>query len=133
LNKAILDTDTLLNFFDDDENTSTNLVNYITFHSKITISILTIYEIFKGLFYKNAKKRIAKFEEFLLRCEILDVSKESVIVSANIYSELRKKGISIGEIDLLIAGIAIHRDMELITNNQAHFRHIKGLKLNNWK
>ncbi len=24
-------------------------------------------------------------------------------------------------------------DMELITNNQAHFRQIKGLKLNNWK
>uniref|UniRef100_UPI0035934118 PIN domain-containing protein n=1 Tax=Aquiflexum sp. TaxID=1872584 RepID=UPI0035934118 len=98
-----------------------------------TITNLTIYEIYKGLFYKNAKKRMAKFEEFLLRCEILNVSKESVITSANIYSELRKKGITIGTADLLIAGIAINSDMELITNNQAHFRQIKGLKLNNWK
>uniref|UniRef100_UPI003593D09D PIN domain-containing protein n=1 Tax=Aquiflexum sp. TaxID=1872584 RepID=UPI003593D09D len=82
MDKAILDTDTLLNFFDEDENTSTNLVNYITIQSKLTITNLTIYEIYKGLFYKNAKKRMAKFEEFLLRCEILNVSKESVITSA---------------------------------------------------
>ncbi len=133
MNKSILDTDTLLNFFDDDENTSNNLINYISIHSKLTISTLTIYEIYKGLFYKNATKRMAKFEKFLLGCETLDISKESIITSANIYAELRKKGITIGTADLLIAGIAIHLDMELITNNQAHYKNIKSLKLNNWK
>lgn len=124
MNKAILDTDTLLNFFDDDKNTSTNLVNYITIHSRLTISNLTIFEIYKGLLYKNANKRIAKFKAFLLRCEVLDVSKKSVIASANIYADLRRKGITIGTAELLIAGIALHSDIELITNNQANFKYI---------
>jgi tRNA(fMet)-specific endonuclease VapC len=133
LRKSILDTDTLINFFDDDENTSRNLSNYLSSHPKLTISELTVFEFFQGLEYKQAQKQMEKFETFISKCEVLNISHNSVRLSAKIYADLRRKGITIGEIDLLIAGIAIHSDLQLITNNTAHFSQIQGLSLHNWK
>jgi len=133
LRKSILDTDTLINFFDDDENTSRNLSNYLSSHPKLTISELTVFEFFQGLEYKQAQKQMKKFESFISKCEVLNISHNSVRLSAKIYADLRRKGITIGEIDLLIAGIAIHSDLQLITNNTAHFAQIQGLSLHNWK
>ena len=46
---------------------------------------------------------------------------------------LIKKGNPIGTPDLLIAGIAIENNFELITNNQKHYQPIKELVTNNWK
>ena len=133
MRKSILDTDTLINFFDDDENTSRNLSNYLSSHPKLTISELTVFEFFQGLEYKQAQKQMKKFESFISKCEVLNISHNSVRLSAKIYADLRRKGITIGEIDLLIAGIAIHSDLQLITNNTAHFAQIQGLSLHNWK
>jgi tRNA(fMet)-specific endonuclease VapC len=133
LRKSILDTDTLINFFDDDENTSRNLSSYLSFHPNLTITELTVFELFQGLEYKQAQKQIGKFENFISKCEILNISHDSVKLSAKIYADLRRKGITIGEIELLIAGIAIQSDLQLITNNTAHFSQIQGLSLHNWK
>jgi tRNA(fMet)-specific endonuclease VapC len=133
LRKSILDTDTLINFFDDDENTSRNLSIYLSFHSKLTISELSVFEFFQGLEYKQALKQLENFETFINKCEILNISHNSVRLSAKIYADLRRKGKTIGEIDLLIAWIAIHSDLQLITNNTAHFAQIQGLSLHNWK
>ena len=52
--------------------------------------------------------------------------------SANIQADLRKKGTEIGHTDTLIAGIAITSNLQLITNNTAHFKRIKGLEIANW-
>jgi len=133
LKKSILDTDTLINFFDGDENTSQNLDSYLSSHSKLTITELSVFEFFQGLEFKKAFKQIEKFETFISKCEILNISHNSVRLSAKIYADLRRKGKTIGEIDLLLAGITIHYDLQLITNNTAHFAKIEGLSLHNWK
>ncbi|MCL6259772.1 PIN domain-containing protein [Aquiflexum sp. TKW24L] len=133
MRKSILDTDTLINFFDDDENTSRNLSSYLSLHSALTITELTLFEFFQELEYQQAQKQMEKFETFINKCQILNISRNSVRLSAKIYVDLRRKGITIGEIDLLIAEIAIHSDLQLITNNTAHFSQIQGLSLHNWK
>ncbi len=46
--------------------------------------------------------------------------------------ELRRKGQAIGDIDLLIAGVAFSRGLTLITNNTKHFDRIPGISLDNW-
>jgi predicted nucleic acid-binding protein len=46
---------------------------------------------------------------------------------------LRRQGITIGTSDLLIAGIAIEKNLQLITNNKKHFENIEGLEMDNWK
>ena len=52
--------------------------------------------------------------------------------AAIIQVDLRKKGTEIGHTDTLIAGIAITSELQLVTNNTAHFKRIKGLEITNW-
>lgn len=73
------------------------------------------------------------FDLFIDENEVMGTTLDSIKISARIYGDLRRKGITIGTSDLLIAGIAIQNNLELITNNLGHFRHIEGLQTNNWK
>ncbi|OAD21474.1 PilT-like protein, partial [Candidatus Thiomargarita nelsonii] len=45
---------------------------------------------------------------------------------------LRKKGRPTGEVDALIAAIALAHNAILVTDNTKHFEHIEGLTLENW-
>ena len=45
---------------------------------------------------------------------------------------LRREGRPIGDIDLLIAGVAMHHGLTVVTNNTAHFDRLPGLILENW-
>ena len=47
-------------------------------------------------------------------------------------TSLEKKGRVIDDADLFIAACALVNDATLVTNNEKHFRRIKGLKLENW-
>jgi tRNA(fMet)-specific endonuclease VapC len=38
----------------------------------------------------------------------------------------------IGHADTLIAGVAIANELQLVTNNTAHFERIEGLETDNW-
>ena len=52
--------------------------------------------------------------------------------ASRIYVKLRRRrGITIGEFDLLIAAIAIHND-ELLISRDKHFKLIEELKLETW-
>ncbi len=67
------------------------------------------------------------------KCEIITLSIESLNNSAKIYAKLRNRGIIIGTPDLLICGIALANDLQLISNNEKHFQQIEGLSFGNWK
>ena len=55
-----------------------------------------------------------------------------VLEAADIYSNLRKKGKSIGDADILIAAFVIKNNGTLISNNTKHYDDIPNLNLNNW-
>ena len=82
--------------------------------------------------YKDAKKQIKKFEQFVALNKVLPLTLKTVNISAMIQSELRKSGMQIGHTDTLIAGVAIANDLQLITNNTDHFNRIKKLYFANW-
>ena len=99
----------------------------------INLSIITYYEILNGLLYKDAKKQLSKFEEFIELNKVIPLTLRTVKIAATIQADLRKKGTEIGHTDTLIAGIAISNDFQLITNNTEHFKRIKNLEIANWK
>ena len=45
---------------------------------------------------------------------------------------LRRAGNPIGDIDLLIAGVAASRGLQVVTNNTAHFERIPDISVENW-
>ena len=106
--------------------------NYLGEFEQINTTLITYFEIFGGLTYKEATRQLKDLEEFAANNNILHITEESARISGRIYAELRRKGIIIGTSDLLIAGIAIENDLELITNNEKHYQMIQELKIGNW-
>lgn len=75
----------------------------------------------------------AKFEPFASKCSIYKLTKNSIKISAKIYGELRRNGIQMGTPDLLIAGIAIDNNLQLVTNNTKDYLSIEELNVETWK
>jgi predicted nucleic acid-binding protein len=63
---------------------------------------------------------------------ILSINNEIISLAADIYSDLRKKGITVGDADIFISSIVIHNNGTLISNNTKHYENINNLKLENW-
>jgi len=132
LNRSLIDTDILSYFLKGNNSVAGNFELYLKEYPKITISEITYFEILSGLTFKKANKQIEGFEAFVSTCEILKLSTTSLRTSANIYSELREKGITIGTADLLIAGTALANSLTLVTNNRKHYEPISELSTSNW-
>lgn len=98
----------------------------------INISVVTYYEVMNGLLYKDAKAQLPKFERFAELNNIIPLTLEEARNAASIYTDLRKKRITIGHNDVMIAACTIENDFILITNNSNHFKYIDGLEIDNW-
>ena len=133
MNKSLLDTDILSYFLRGDEDVVSKVSEYLSQYPTLNLSIITCYEVLSGLAFKNASRQIKDFEEFLLDCNIYPISDVSIRLSAEASGVLRRNGITIGNSDLLIAGIALEHNLTLVTNNMKHFGQIPNLALDNWK
>lgn len=133
MKESLLDTDILSYFLKGDKAVEEKIKIYLNLYGKITISNITYYEILSGLEYKEAYKQIQNFEQFTQKCTILNLTFISLKISAKIFGDLKRKGITIGTADLLIAGIAIEHQLQLITNNEKHYGPIQDLEIDNWK
>ena len=133
MKEALIDTDILSYYFKGNDDVVENFNNYLTYYEKINLSIISYYEILSGLKFKDSAKYLTKFNKFVSVNNILPLTIESIEISSDIYSRLRKEGIIIDDIDLLIAGIAISKDLIFITNNEKHFNKITELSIMNWK
>ncbi len=129
---ALLDTDILSYFLNGDGNVLRNAANYLESNFQLQFSEITYYEILAGLEYKNAEAQKRKFELFTKECQLIKLSTESIRISAQVYGDLRRRGIQVGSADLLIAGIALSNNMQLVTNNEKHFSAIQNLRMANW-
>lgn len=129
---AMLDTDILSEFLRGNPKVISRLDDHLEEYGFISFSIITYYEILNGLLYKDAKKQLAKFEEFAELNKVIPLTLPMAKVAAAIQANLRNKGTEIGHTDTLIAGIAITSELQLVTNNTNHFNRIKDLDLANW-
>ena len=129
---CLLDTDILSLFFRSHPQVVANCNIYLQEYTCLSFSLITYYEILSGLKHRDANKQLENFLAFTRLNRIIPLTKESVIISAEIYAELRKKGTPVDDIDLLIAGIAIANNLVLITHNQKHFGKIGSLELEDW-
>lgn len=129
---SILDTDVLSEFLRGNVKVVSKVVEHTEKYGFISISVITYYEILNGLLYKDAKKQLARFEEFVKLNNVLPLTLKRAAKAAAVEADLRRKGTVIGHTDTLIAGTALSEEWQLITNNTAHFKRIEGLTLANW-
>ena len=125
----------------------TNIVSYYLKGSQIIIdrvstetdnkNIIIIppnvfYEIKRWLLAVNANRKLVLFEEMCALSGIGSIGRNILEIASKIYSDLQKKGLAIGDNDILIASYCIYHDITLVTNNEKHFKSIENLKIVNW-
>jgi tRNA(fMet)-specific endonuclease VapC len=112
-----------------------NVLNEIAEKLKngIYLSALTIAELEYGVENSNyiEKNRIALMK-FLSIFEIINFDDYAAIQYGRLKSKLKKQGMIIGPIDMLIAAQALSKVFILVTNNTKEFKRIEGLKVEDW-
>ncbi len=116
-----------------DESVRRNAHAYLERHQRFTFSILTRFEILRGLHAKDARGKISRFEILCANNEILPLSDSVVVKGAEIYARLRNQGKLIDDMDILIAATALVNGLDLITENVDHFGRIPDLEFESWR
>lgn len=101
--------------------------------NEIAVSSITIAEMEYGIAKstKPAESRLALMK-FLLPFEIVDFTEDAAPYYGSIRCDLQKRGVPIGNMDLMIASIALAHRLTLVTNNVKEFSRIPNLKIENW-
>lgn len=132
--QALLDTDTLSEVMKGrDPIVAERARNHLRLHRRFAFSIITRYEILRGLKAKDATQQILAFEARCRESRILLLTDAIVSCAAEIYADLYRRGQLISDADVLIAATAMTHDMTLVTENADHFKRIAGLRIESWR
>ncbi|MCK4727505.1 MAG: type II toxin-antitoxin system VapC family toxin [Desulfobacterales bacterium] len=132
MTQVVLDTDILSAVMKKNPVVIPKARSYLAEHGQFTLSILTRYEILRGLKAKGAAKQAIAFDRFCATNVVLPLTDEVVVKAAEIYAELSGRGALIGDADILIAASALVHGLGVLTNNEDHFRRITNLQVENW-
>lgn len=99
----------------------------------VCISSITLSELYYGVHNSQAvEKNLNLLETFLIPLQILDFDHEAAKSFGEIKTILRRSGKAVGgSQDLQIATHAISRNLTLVTND-AGFKHIQSLNIEDW-
>lgn len=101
--------------------------------SEIVITIITLAELWSGA-HKSARRAAVRREvdAFLDPFEMLPFDREAADSYSRVRFDLERTGRPIGERDLLIASIALSRDLTVVTHNLGEFARVPGLETEDW-
>lgn len=126
----LLDTDICIFFLKDKFQITERILEVGSdncFLSEITILELT-YGAYNSQQVEKHLREVAKLE---LLFGIIPIYDSSMIFGKE-KARLRGKGKLIPDFDLLIGAAAIENDLILVTNNEAHFKRLDGVEIENW-
>ena len=99
---------------------------------EVSLNVISYFETRRGLKSEAVRKK-RLFEALLQEVRVLDLDRNALDISADIYADLRRKGTPLEDADILVAGIALAHDAVLVTRNLKHFRRVGGLRLESWE
>lgn len=103
--------------------------------SLLFLSSINYMEISYGLqrHPQKARELTPILNDFFQSINIIDFNKQDAEQAAFVRFDLQCKGTPIGPYDVLIAGVALNRNLILITSNTGEFKRVKNLKLEDWR
>jgi tRNA(fMet)-specific endonuclease VapC len=94
------------------------------------ISVVSVAELYEGAFLsRDPSEKIKSLEDFLSDMIVLQVTEQTAPVFGEQRAKLRRRGLLIDNLDLLIAATCLEHGLRLLTNNVAHFERINGLQI----
>ena len=124
MEKACLDTGVLV------ELARRRLIRYVDRGLGLHLTFITFYEYLRGLAYLGRDLEASK-DELENRFQVIWPSNRALMLAAEIYSVLRRKGQLISDPDIIIGSLCISSGAPLATFNKQHFTRLKhyGLEL----
>lgn len=107
---------------------------------KIYLSVITIGEIKKGVEKLPDSRRKSELAEWLkddlltrFKDKILPIDTDVMLVWGELVASLERQGRKMPAMDSLIAAIAVHGKLNLVTRNEDDFTHTGVAVINPWK
>jgi len=101
--------------------------------SDMAICVITATELYFGAYNSNKiEQNLKTAENFIQSITVLPLSNDTLKKFGQLKAQLRKAGKPVADFDLLIASVAIAKNLILVTNNTRHYQRIIGLNLENW-
>ena len=129
---ALLDTDILSAIMRKNSLATERARSYLEAHRQFAFSVITRYEVLRGLLTKGATKQLATFDQLCAASRVLSLTDTIIVQGASIYADLYRRGELISDADILIAATAMVNGLAVVSNNEDHFRRIRDLQIENW-
>ena len=98
----------------------------------LVIPSVVDYEVSRGFYHTPNPRKEAVYNSMRQNCPVVEVDAPIWDNAAQLWAELRKRGVTIGDADILIASFCLVNGYTLVTNNTKHFTGITGLNLEDW-
>jgi tRNA(fMet)-specific endonuclease VapC len=97
------------------------------------VTAISVGELMHGV-HRSAHKQenMARLSVLLAALVILPYDEAAARQFGRTKAALERIGAAIGDLDLQIAGIALARDVPLVTHNRRHFARVLGLNIEDW-
>lgn len=131
----LLDTTFLIDLLKERDNAIEKAKELIANEVMVT-TYINVYELLLGVYSVKEidhEKKLQDVERLLDKLNILTLNKNSTIQSAKIGGNLSLIGQIMGDLDNMIAGIALSNGINtIITRDKEHFKRIKGIKVESY-
>jgi predicted nucleic acid-binding protein len=138
---VVLDTDTLSELSRGNAHVGERALAYLTDYGRLTITAVTVFERLRGYRVairegKPLQRQLQAFEALVANCVVLPFDQDAASVAADIWSAVsRRHRHQLG--DILIASIAVSRQLPLVTRNNRDFQRLSkasglDLRLLDW-
>ena len=124
----LIDTDWIIHYLNGNDKIVEKLTSLKD--AGLAISVISLAELYEGVYYStNPIGNEQALKDFLTGVSVLGVDEEICKIFGKERGGLRKKGIIIGDFDLLIASTCSYYDLILLTNNRKHYEVVERLKI----
>jgi tRNA(fMet)-specific endonuclease VapC len=128
----ILDTDLLAAILRKNEGAFKRF-GQIKSENALFTTVFNVQELlFGALLSENFEKNFKASKELVDSLQVLVYDKDSMQESVKVQVHLEKRGLHIGLLDEMIAGICLKHNATIVTRNVNHFSKIPNIKIEKW-
>jgi tRNA(fMet)-specific endonuclease VapC len=106
---------------------------FVQHSGRLWIPSIVLAELYTGAYLlDNPSKIFAAIDDLRKDVAVLVFDEQCAEEFGKLRGVLKRLGVSGNPVDLMIASVALVHDLTLVTNNTADFKHVPGLRLEDW-
>jgi len=99
----------------------------------LAMPTIVLAELYAGAYrHPNPAHLLSLIGDLLQEVQVIDFDSTCARKFGEVRGTLLQQGISVPTTDLMIAAVALVHNLTLVTHNTADYRHVPGLRLDDW-